>query len=39
MQINDADPNASLTRQRVDAIQNACIASGMLNKRFAVCHC
>ncbi|XP_008796681.1 squalene synthase 1-like isoform X2 [Phoenix dactylifera] len=31
--IDDNDPNASLTRHRVEAIQKACISSGLLNKR------
>ncbi|URD97969.1 squalene [Musa troglodytarum] len=31
--IDNSDPNASLTHKRVDAIQKACISSGLLNKR------
>lgn len=31
--IDDNDPNASLTRHRVEAIHKACISSGLLNKR------
>lgn len=36
MQIDDNDPNASLTRCRVEAIHKACISSGLLNKRFVI---
>lgn len=35
MQINDDDPNASLTRKRVQTVKNCCISSGLLDKRFA----
>ncbi|XP_065002510.1 squalene synthase 1-like [Musa acuminata AAA Group] len=31
--IDNNDPNASLTHQRVDAIQKTCISSGLLSKR------
>ncbi|KAJ0966265.1 hypothetical protein J5N97_027403 [Dioscorea zingiberensis] len=31
--VNDKDPNAELTKKRVEAIQKACISSGLLNKR------
>ncbi|XP_042457735.1 squalene synthase 8-like isoform X1 [Zingiber officinale] len=31
--INDDDPNASLTRKRVQAVKDCCISSGLLNKR------
>ncbi|KAG6524925.1 hypothetical protein ZIOFF_014870 [Zingiber officinale] len=31
--INDDDPNASLTRKRVQAVKDRCISSGLLNKR------
>lgn len=38
MQINDDDPNASLTRKRVQSVKNCCISSGLLDKRFATVH-
>nr|ASO66848.1 squalene synthase [Fritillaria unibracteata] len=31
--IDNNDPNANLTRTRIEAIQNSCVKSGMLNKR------
>ncbi|PKA51980.1 Squalene synthase [Apostasia shenzhenica] len=31
--IDDKDPNASLTRKRIEAIKKACISSGLLKKR------
>ncbi|XP_039131449.1 LOW QUALITY PROTEIN: squalene synthase-like [Dioscorea cayenensis subsp. rotundata] len=31
--VNDKDPNAVLTRKRVEAIQKICVSSGLLNKR------
>ncbi|XP_074589496.1 squalene synthase 3-like [Curcuma longa] len=31
--INDDDPNANLTRKRVQAVKTCCISSGLLNKR------
>lgn len=36
VQIDNNDPNASLTHKRVDAIQKTCISSGLLSKRFVI---
>lgn len=43
-QIDDNDPNAALTRRRVDAIKKTCKSSGLLKRRFVawlrvVLHC